>query len=115
LLVTGCAAITSRNALPEAAARIEPEGFRNIRYWGDETASELVLSEPGSQGLVAQSKMRSVARRQPHLLAISGGAEDGAFGAGLLAGWGDAGNRPAFDLVTGVSSGALIARLGAVF
>jgi hypothetical protein len=26
-----------------------------------------------------------------------------------LAGWGDAGNRPAFDLVTGVSSGALIA------
>jgi len=78
LLVTGCAAITSRNALPEAAAGIEPEGFHNIRYWGDETASELVLSEPGSQGLVAQSEMRSVARRQPHLLAISGGAEDGA-------------------------------------
>jgi hypothetical protein len=29
-----------------------------------------------------------------NLLAISGGAEDGAFGAGLLAGWGDAGTRP---------------------
>src|ERR1700724_4925654 len=44
-----------------------------------------------------------------NLLAISGGAEDGAFGAGLLVGWGDAGTRPAFDLVTGISSGALIA------
>src|ERR1700720_3056449 len=44
-----------------------------------------------------------------NLLAISGGAEDGAFGAGLLVGWSDAGTRPAFDLVTGVSSGALIA------
>jgi len=109
LLVTGCAAITPRNALPEAAARLEPEGLHNIRYWGDEAASEAVLSEPGSQGSVAQSEIGSVTRRQPHLLAISGGAEDGAFGAGLLAGWGDAGNRPAFDLVTGVSSGALIA------
>jgi predicted acylesterase/phospholipase RssA len=44
-----------------------------------------------------------------NLLAISGGAEDGAFGAGLLLGWSDAGTRPLFDLVTGVSSGALIA------
>ena len=44
-----------------------------------------------------------------NLLAISGGAEDGAFGAGLLVGWSDSGTRPAFDLVTGVSSGALIA------
>ena len=44
-----------------------------------------------------------------NLLAISGGAEKGAFGAGLLVGWSEAGNRPSFDLVTGVSSGALIA------
>ena len=44
-----------------------------------------------------------------NFLAISGGAEDGAFGAGLLVGWSDAGTRPRFDLVTGISSGALIA------
>ena len=110
LLVAGCAAITPRNALPEAAAaRIEPEGFHNIRYWGDETASDAVRSEPGSQGSMTQSGIRREARQQARLLAISGGAEDGAFGAGLLTGWGDAGNRPAFELVTGVSSGALIA------
>lgn len=40
------------------------------------------------------------------LLGISGGGEDGAFGAGLLTAWAD---RPRFDLVTGVSTGALTA------
>jgi hypothetical protein len=42
-------------------------------------------------------------------LAISGGGADGAFGAGVLAGWTARGNRPEFDLVTGVSTGALTA------
>lgn len=44
-----------------------------------------------------------------HYLAISGGAYDGAFGAGLLSGWNASGTRPQFSLVTGVSTGALIA------
>src|SRR4029079_12040809 len=44
-----------------------------------------------------------------NLLAISGGADDGAFGAGLLVGWSEHGDRPEFDLVTGISAGALIA------
>jgi predicted acylesterase/phospholipase RssA len=43
------------------------------------------------------------------MLAISGGGDDGAFGAGLLVGWSEAGTRPEFKLVTGVSTGALIA------
>jgi hypothetical protein len=43
------------------------------------------------------------------LLAISGGGDNGAFGAGLLNGWTDAGTRPVFKAVTGVSTGALIA------
>jgi hypothetical protein len=42
-------------------------------------------------------------------LAISGGAENGAFGAGFLNGWTAAGTRPSFKLVTGISTGALIA------
>ncbi|HKY93923.1 MAG TPA: patatin-like phospholipase family protein, partial [Kiloniellales bacterium] len=44
-----------------------------------------------------------------HFLAVSGGGDDGAFGAGLLVGWGESGTRPEFRLVTGVSTGALIA------
>jgi len=43
------------------------------------------------------------------LLAVSGGGDNGAFGAGLLNGWTAQGSRPVFDLVTGVSTGALIA------
>jgi len=42
-------------------------------------------------------------------LAISGGGDQGAFGAGILCGWTAAGNRPQFKLVTGISTGALIA------
>ncbi|HTO88299.1 MAG TPA: patatin-like phospholipase family protein [Thermoanaerobaculia bacterium] len=42
-------------------------------------------------------------------LAISGGGDNGAFGAGLLNGWSATGDRPTFKLVTGVSTGALIA------
>jgi hypothetical protein len=44
-----------------------------------------------------------------NFLAISGGSDDGAFGAGLLVGWSEAGTRPEFKLVTGISTGALIA------
>jgi predicted acylesterase/phospholipase RssA len=44
-----------------------------------------------------------------NMLAVSGGGENGAFGAGLLCGWSDHGSRPVFDWVTGVSTGALTA------
>ena len=43
------------------------------------------------------------------LLAVSGGGENGAFGAGLLCGWTAQGTRPVFELVTGISTGALTA------
>ncbi|HKQ98459.1 MAG TPA: patatin-like phospholipase family protein [Candidatus Polarisedimenticolia bacterium] len=44
-----------------------------------------------------------------NFLAISGGGDNGAFGAGLMKGWSASGSRPEFKLVTGVSTGALIA------
>ena len=45
------------------------------------------------------------------ILALSGGGDNGAFGAGLLCGWSDSGDRPKFKCVTGVSTGGLIAPL----
>lgn len=42
-------------------------------------------------------------------LALSGGGADGAYGAGILNGWTQAGNRPNFSIVSGVSTGAIIA------
>lgn len=58
-----------------------------------------------------------LAQRPAHLppkktcLALSGGGAFGAYQAGLLVGWTEAGTRPAFDSVTGVSTGALVAVL----
>jgi predicted acylesterase/phospholipase RssA len=42
------------------------------------------------------------------LLALSGGGAHGAWGAGVLVGWTESGKRPEFDVVTGVSTGALM-------
>lgn len=42
-------------------------------------------------------------------LALSSGGEDGAFGAGLLNGLSASGKQPAYSVLTGVSTGALIA------
>ncbi|MBK3663246.1 patatin-like phospholipase family protein [Bradyrhizobium diazoefficiens] len=42
-------------------------------------------------------------------LALSGGGADGAYGVGVLNGWSAAGTRPAFSVVSGVSTGGLIA------
>lgn len=46
-------------------------------------------------------------KRPLNVLALSGGGADGAFGAGVLVGWTETGARPSFDIVTGVSTGAL--------
>lgn len=47
--------------------------------------------------------------RPLQVLELSGGGQYGAFGAGFLNGWSEAGTRPEFDLVTGISTGALLA------
>ena len=41
------------------------------------------------------------------VLVLSGGGQNGAFGAGVAKGWREAG-RPRFDAITGVSTGALL-------
>jgi hypothetical protein len=60
-----------------------------------------------------QEIWQSLTREYPQLsntmLALSGGQEDGAFGAGLLVGWSQQGSRPQFKIVTGTSTGALAA------
>ena len=66
------------------------EAYKNERAW------RKAQGEPGP-------------RPQLNYLAISGGGENGAFGAGLLVGWTDAGTRPDFKLVSGISTGALTA------
>jgi hypothetical protein len=68
-------------------------GIPDARAWGD-SESEFARLLPRMSG---------------PWLAISGGGSDGAYGAGVLTGWSEAGTRPEFAVVTGVSIGALIA------
>jgi len=59
-----------------------------------------------------QADLRSAFASHPpqSILILSGGDAHGAFGCGILSGWRNApGGRPKFDVVTGVSTGALIA------
>ncbi len=86
------------------AARIP--GYGDIRSFGDVTPGELVEI---SQELIDQRQAAGPTGDEFSILALSGGGSDGAFGAGLLRGWSDHGDRPVFDLVTGISTGALIA------
>lgn len=43
-----------------------------------------------------------------NIVELSGGGQNGAFGAGFLKGWRERGTRPQFDIVTGVSTAALL-------
>ncbi len=96
LALTGCA-ITRRHVpleLPPSAQLVE-------------------LREPAEVApRVQQDEIRSVSasgREPSHVLVLSGGGANGAYTAGVLNGWTAAGNRPQFDVVTGISTGALMA------
>jgi hypothetical protein len=109
-LLAGCAAqAPERRALaPQFVERATVGGISDLRYWADSPPPSLErwLQLPDDQ----LQAMYPALVDQPHAyLVISGGGSDGAFGAGLLAGWTDTGTRPEFQIVTGVSTGALIA------
>jgi hypothetical protein len=63
-----------------------------------------------TDGLAAQlaGPVPPPARRPLHVLALSAGGKYAAYSAGLLCGWTVHGDRPSFDIVTGVSSGAIL-------
>lgn len=83
-----------------------------IRFWGDEVPGNLesaVTKWIPHMPRLSMSAPKVGDRPLVTYLALSGGGSDGAFGAGLLTGWSASGQRPTFDVVTGVSAGALIA------
>jgi predicted acylesterase/phospholipase RssA len=105
--VTACAAPERLAAVPrDRTAQATVLGLPNERFLATSGIAPLEAEVIATltRGDAAGGPMRPL-----NLLAVSGGGEDGAFGAGLLCGWTEAGNRPVFDLVTGVSTGALTA------
>ena len=110
LLLQGCATLRPRNPLPEdLESKVQVPGMPAVRAWGDEVsevftefALESVKQEKAALG-------KDFVKKPAVFLALSGGGDDGAFGAGVLCGWTAHGDRPQFKLVTGISTGALIA------
>jgi len=109
----GCAIPDRLPAVPQnLTEQAEIPGLKGIRYWAMGDMSEFVADAEESVKLeIAYRAASGQTRTLPpvNFLAISGGGDDGAYGAGLLCGWSDAGTRPEFKLVTGISTGALIA------
>lgn len=110
MLLAGCTAAPERtDPLPAAlAADASLPGITGGRYWGDERPAELDawLALPEA---TLRERYGGVMGRPHNYLVISGGGGDGAYGAGLLTGWTELGTRPEFQIVTGISTGALIA------
>jgi hypothetical protein len=110
---SGCATPGPRDAVPEALVdSVEPAGLPGVRAWGDvPLKNQAAFMADDAPRIVAKyrEQIKRGERPSSNLLVLSGGADDGAFGAGLLVGWGEQGSRPRFDLVTGISAGALIA------
>lgn len=115
LLISGCAAIAPRQTPPDAfaAERAIVTGLPTVRFWGDEVPAGNIVEELRKRlpNLPRPSSFTTMADGRPlvEYLALSGGGPNGAFGAGLLAGWTWQGTRPQFEVVTGISAGAIIA------
>ena len=105
LSLVACGTLPRRPAPPAAAEPVAPKGFpATVRFVGSDTRRVRGREVPTRQ------RIRAARGDGPlNILALSGGGAGGAFGAGALVGLGQRGERPTFTVVTGVSTGGLLA------
>ncbi|MFH0984325.1 MAG: patatin-like phospholipase family protein [Candidatus Omnitrophota bacterium] len=111
-LSPGCASLKRGEGVPAPLVeQAEIPGMPGIRYRAPHMNDMTLEAFEMIRRQRAYRKEQGLSEELPpaHLLAVSGGGDNGAFGAGLLVGWTKKGDRPEFDIVTGVSTGALIA------
>ena len=101
ILASACAAGPPVDPAPVAPRGATPAGFASA------IRTETRDFDFNKQS--APKAVRAIADRTVDMLALSGGGAGGAYGAGVLVGLTNAGTRPRFEIVTGVSTGALIA------
>ena len=111
---TGCGTLRQRNPVPENLMyKAEVPEMGDIRFMLDPGVVEDMHEIDQILGPVFQPAQQAAAKdakccdKELTILSLSGGGENGAFGAGILNGWTASGNRPKFDIVTGISTGAL--------
>src|SRR4030095_14572697 len=107
LLLAACASPPVRVLSPNAPSYATlPNGYEPLNPTQLSPIYAAVTTIPGD------NLVRYLERKRGHalnLLSLSGGGQNGAFGAGFLIGWRESGKRPEFDAVGGVSTGALLA------
>lgn len=102
LLLAALAGCMAPDRIPygsKAATAATINGFDDIRIYAD------------SNGTLPQGRawLPAAKHKEVNYLVLSGGGAGGAFSVGALKAWSDKGTRPEFDIVSGVSTGALIA------
>jgi predicted patatin/cPLA2 family phospholipase len=113
LLLQGCQTSPVRHPVPEDLQDdVTVLGSKEYRVWAHSTEASLknvMLKSHQQQKASGLMYDKNGEFRDVYILGISGGGDNGAFTAGLLAGWTESGTRPEFLMVTGISTGALIA------
>ncbi|MBK6394424.1 MAG: patatin-like phospholipase family protein [Betaproteobacteria bacterium] len=111
LALAGCGTLP-RNAVPtELVGEARVANLPDVRAWAgrQSAAFQSDLAQSFAQESRGEFPVGPDGRIHYAHLALSGGGANGAFGAGFLNGWTRSGQRPVFKIVTGVSTGALMA------
>jgi hypothetical protein len=106
-IVSGCSSAPARPVQTDGELKVTSDELKS------ELASEFKASVTKLIGRMESRGDASGGVPTMNILAMSGGGDYGAFGAGVLVGWGEVKDpewrRPNFDAVTGVSTGAMLA------
>jgi hypothetical protein len=115
VLLQACGSLPRLDAVPPTLTESAfIPGISNARFWLDRDLAPFIQAVVQDDRREREALSRAGERTTDplptaSLLAISGGGDAGAFAAGLLSGWTASGTRPQFKVVTGISTGALIA------
>lgn len=107
LLLAGCVSAPKRVLSHQAAQYASlPNGYDPLNPSQLSPLYAKIMAKPGENIIRLMELKRGHAL---NILSLSGGGQNGAFGAGFLIGWRESGKRPEFDAVGGVSTGGLLA------
>jgi len=110
--VAGCSTPQRLPAVPQASALQSEQALGPVRFLVTRESDTFAAAARDSLAREQQwraSQGQSGELPPAYFLAISGGGDNGAYGAGFINGWTASGTRPEFKVVTGISTGALIA------